>query len=157
LEEEDAWQGIPTVERWNLRLPGGVFIQAPRVITDMGAELCRLAWLPNDETLLRVEAGCLALQPMVVEDDTMVGFYPPSLASLRCDVLKKMGELDKIPGFMPGGDSELMKPQSEVEMRRPQDESLQESQNQQEQEQTITPQNEVKAETNMRNLVENDK
>ena len=125
LEEEDAWQGIATVERWNLRLPGGIFMQAPRVITGANAELCRLAWLPNDETLLRVEAGCLALQPMVMEDDSMAGFYPPSLTSLRCDVLKKMGELDKIPGFMPGSDSELLKPQSEEDMRGEQEEVVQ--------------------------------
>ena len=100
LEEEDAWQGISTVERWNLRLPGGIFVQAPRVITDMQAELCRLAWLPDDDTLLRVEAGCLALQPMVMNGDELVGFYPPSLASLRTDVLKKVGELDQVPSFM---------------------------------------------------------
>jgi len=115
LEDEDAWQGISTVERWNLRLPGGIFVQAPRVITSGFAELCRLAWLPDDETLLRVEAGCLALQPMILEDDSLVGFYPPSLASLRCDVLKKQGELDQIPSFVKDqtGD-ELAKPQAEA-------------------------------------------
>jgi hypothetical protein len=55
----------------------------------------RLAWLPDDETLLRVEAGVSALQPMV-EDDAMVGFEPPKLTSLRCDMMKKSGELDSI-------------------------------------------------------------
>jgi hypothetical protein len=120
LEEEDSWQGISTVERWNLRLPGGIFIQAPRVITDMQAELCRLAWLPDDETLLRVEAGCLALQPMIMEDDELIGFYPPTLASLRCDVLKKMGELDQAPSFVldQNDEAELMKPQGESDFRR---------------------------------------
>jgi hypothetical protein len=120
LEEEDSWQGISTVERWNLRLPGGIFVQAPRVITDMQAELCRLAWLPDDETLLRVEAGCLALQPMVMEDDQLVGFYPPTLASLRCDMLKKMGELDQVPSFVldQTDDAELMKPQGESDVRQ---------------------------------------
>ena len=115
LEEEDAWQGISTVERWNLRLPGGIFVQAPRVITDLQAELCRMAWLPDDETLLRVEAGCLALQPMVMEDDELVGFHPPSLASLRTDVLKKMGELDQVPSFArdQSATDELVKPQAE--------------------------------------------
>jgi hypothetical protein len=46
-----------------------------------------------------VEAGVLALQPMLVEDDMMVGFEPPSLASLRCDVLKKVGDLEGEPMF----------------------------------------------------------
>ena len=120
LEEEDSWQGIATVERWNLRLPGGIFVQAPRVITDMQAELCRLAWLPDDETLLRVEAGCLALQPMIMEDDQLVGFYPPTLASLRCDILKKMGELDQVPSFVQEqtNTAELMKPQAENDIRQ---------------------------------------
>ncbi|CAB9516676.1 expressed unknown protein [Seminavis robusta] len=122
LEEEDAWQGIATVERWNLRLPGGIFMQAPRIITDFQAELCRLAWLPDDETLLRVEAGCLALQPMIMDDDQLVGFYPPSLASLRCDVLKKIGELDQVPSFVRDqmGENELIKPKAEEAPASPQ-------------------------------------
>ena len=52
------------------------------------------AWLPTDEKLLRVEAGVSALQPMTLDDDTMVGFEPPSLTSLRCDMFTKIGELD---------------------------------------------------------------
>ena len=46
--------------------------------------------------LLRIEAGVLALEPIPDEDDEtmMVGFYPPTLGSLRCDVMKKQGELD---------------------------------------------------------------
>jgi hypothetical protein len=95
MEETDAWQGITPVECWNLKLPGGVFVQAPHVVMDSSTALCRLAWLPDDETLLRVEAGVAALQPMVVEeDDTMVGFEPPSLTSLRCDMMVKTGELE---------------------------------------------------------------
>ena len=87
----------------------------------MGAELCRLAWLPDDETLLRVEAGCLALQPMDMEDDELVGFYPPSLASLRTDVLKKQGELDDLPSFVQQQKytDEFAKPQAEQEERAP--------------------------------------
>ena len=95
MEETDSWQGITPVECWNLKLPGGLFVQAPHVVTDLSTALCRLAWLPDDETLLRVEAGVSALQPMMVEeDDTMVGFKPPSLTSLRCDMMVKMGELE---------------------------------------------------------------
>jgi hypothetical protein len=94
MEETDAWQGITPVESWNLKLPGGVFVQAPRVVTDSSTALCRLAWLPDDETLLRVEAGVAALQPMLVEDDMMVGFEPPSMTSLRCDMMVKLGELE---------------------------------------------------------------
>ena len=97
LDETDAWHGITPVECWNLRLPGGIHVQAPRVITDTSVGICRLAWLPDDETLLRVEAGVSALQPMVVEDDMMVGFEPPSLTSLRCDMFEKAGELENAP------------------------------------------------------------
>ena len=94
LEEADSWQGITPVESWNLRLPGGIHIQAPRIITDAATEICRLAWLPDDDTLLRVEAGVTALQPMIVEEDMMIGFEPPALSSLRCDMMKKVGELE---------------------------------------------------------------
>ena len=97
LDETDAWQGITPVDCWNLRLPGGIHVQAPRIITDATVGICRMAWLPDDETLLRVEAGVSALQPMVVEDDMMIGFEPPSLTSLRCDMLEKAGELENAP------------------------------------------------------------
>ena len=68
-------------------------------MTDAETGLFRLAWLPDDETLLRVEAGVIALQGMEMEDNTMVGFKPPSLTSLRCDVLKKAGDLPGEPQF----------------------------------------------------------
>lgn len=97
LDETDSWQGITPVECWNLRLPGGIHVQAPRIITDATVGICRLAWLPSDEKLLRVEAGVSALQPMTIEDDMMVGFEPPSLTSLRCDMLEKAGELENAP------------------------------------------------------------
>lgn len=97
LDETDSWHGITSVECWNLRLPGGIHIQAPRIISDATVGICRLAWLPNDETLLRVEAGVSALQPMAIEDDMMVGFEPPLLTSMRCDMLEKAGELENAP------------------------------------------------------------
>ena len=93
MEETDAWHGITPVESWNLRL-GSIHLQCPRIITDANPGLCRLAWLPTDEVLLRVEAGVQALVPMVTDDDMMVGFEPPSLISLRCDTMKKVGELE---------------------------------------------------------------
>jgi len=96
MEETDAWHGITPVEQWNLRL-GPLHVQCPRVITDLNVGVCRMAWLPDDETLLRVEGGIQALQPMVVDDDMMVGFEPPSLTSLRCDMMKKIGELENVP------------------------------------------------------------
>mmetsp|Transcript_13864 Transcript_13864/g.15007 ORF Transcript_13864/g.15007 Transcript_13864/m.15007 type:complete len:82 (+) Transcript_13864:1291-1536(+) len=34
---------------------------------------------------------------MMVEDDTMVGFQPPLLTSLRCDMLSRVGELENVP------------------------------------------------------------
>ena len=82
-------------------------IQCPRVITSGRAGLCRLAWLPEDDApegteadgdtakLLRLEASVIALEPVIDEEnDVMLGFYPPELGSLRCDVLQKYGELE---------------------------------------------------------------
>lgn len=83
-------------------------IQCPRVVVGGVSGLCRLAWLPEDDgevgtnmdgnkaKLLRVEASVMALEPIISEDDEdmMVGFYPPSLGSLRCDMLEKVGELE---------------------------------------------------------------
>ena len=110
LDEADAWHGRPTgdtSDTWAMRLPGGILLQCPRVITSGRAGLCRLAWLPEDDApvgsehdgdtakLLRVEASVIALEPVIDEEnDVMLGFYPPELGSLRCDVLEKYGELD---------------------------------------------------------------
>ena len=110
VDDADAWHGRngETSQSWSLRLPGGVFIQCPRVIIGGDAALCRLAWTPEDAgeegtmddgntaKLLRVEASVVALEPIISDDDEdmMVGFYPPSLGSLRCDVMEKVGELE---------------------------------------------------------------
>ena len=111
VDEADAWHGRPTGDQtgtWSLKLPGGVLIQCPKVIVGGMAGICRLAWLPEDEgevgteydgnraKLLRIEASVSALEPVISEEDSemMVGFYPPSLGSLRTDVLEKMGELE---------------------------------------------------------------
>lgn len=111
LEEADAWHGRPTgdtADVWSMRLPGGILLQCPRIITSGYTGLCRLAWLPEDDAkpgtssdgdtakLLRIEAAVSALEPIIDEDneELMVGFYPPSLSSLRCDALVKIGELE---------------------------------------------------------------
>lgn len=97
----DDWHGCAPVEAWNLRLAGGIFIQLPRVITGDVIERCRLAWMPNADTLLRFEAGVMALQPILsMDSDSMVGFEPPTLASLRCDVLENNGDLEGVPSFV---------------------------------------------------------
>ena len=121
LEDGDDWHGSAPPAEWNLRLPGGIFLQCPRVITDLNVGVCRLAWLPNSETLLRLEAGVSALQPMELEDETVVGFEPPTLASLRCDVLQKIGDLEGEPLFVKmsrmdaEGDSEVASSSERVE------------------------------------------
>jgi hypothetical protein len=39
----------------------------------------------------------MALEPVIDEEnDVMLGFYPPELGSLRCDVLAKYGELEDV-------------------------------------------------------------
>ena len=81
-------------------------MQSPRMITPDATGLLRVAWMPNDEVLLRAEAGVLALQPMELSEDedidesTVFAFEPPSLASLRCDVLRKTGDLEGEPQFV---------------------------------------------------------
>lgn len=111
MDEADSWHGRPMGDAtgtWSLRLPGGVLIQCPRVIVGGMAGLCRLAWMPEDDgvigtmedgnraKLLRIEASVSALEPVISDDDDemMVGFYPPSLGSLRTDMMEKVGELE---------------------------------------------------------------
>ena len=111
MDEADSWHGRPMGDAagtWSLRLPGAVLIQCPRVVIGGMAGICRLAWMPEDDgevgtvddgnraKLLRIEASVSALEPIVSEDDEdmMVGFYPPSLGSLRTDILEKVGELE---------------------------------------------------------------
>jgi len=101
LGQDDAWQANMPVELWNLRLPGGLFVQTPRVIQAAQTGLLRMAWMPRPETLLRLEVGVLALQPVPVPNDEEVEILaPPSLASLRCDVLQKVGDLEGMPSFV---------------------------------------------------------
>lgn len=109
LEEADAWHGRPTGDNadvWSLRLnKGGILLQCPRIIQSGFAGICRVAWLPEvseenggkgvDSKLLRMEASVMALEPIIDEEqDVMLGFYPPSLGSLRCDTFAKIGELE---------------------------------------------------------------
>lgn len=107
MEEADAWHGRPTGDNdnvWNLRLPGGILVQCPRIVYSGEIGLMRLAWMPegkneeNDGALLRLEAGVSALEPIISPDneEEMIGFYPPGLSSLRCDTLTKSGELENV-------------------------------------------------------------
>jgi len=109
LEEPDAWHGRPMGDDnnvWSMRLSGGILLQCPRVIVSGMGGLCRLAWLSEDDAidetkavvdpakLLRVEASVIALEPIIDEESDVIRFKPPSLSSLRCDVLGKIGELE---------------------------------------------------------------
>jgi hypothetical protein len=113
MDEADSWHGRPRGDAtsvWSLVLPGGLLIQCPRVIVGGMAGICRLAWMPEDEgevgtvgdgntaKLLRVEASVSALEPIISDEDEtmMVGFYPPTLGSLRTDILEKIGELEGV-------------------------------------------------------------
>lgn len=107
LGEGDDWHGSAPVELWNLRLPGGLFVQTSRVVTSNVAASCRVAWLPDSDTLLRLETGVMALQPMILDDERLAGFEPPKLVSLRCDIFQKMGELEGVPSFMKLDKAEL--------------------------------------------------
>jgi hypothetical protein len=110
LEDLDAWHGRPMGDSdnvWSMRFPGGISVSCPRVITGDEAGICRMAWLLMDEDensnttmmgnsrLARVEASIFALQPLIdPKTNNLVGFHPPSLGSLRCDVLTNVGELE---------------------------------------------------------------
>lgn len=110
VDEADSWHGRNGDAEgvWSLRLPGGVLIQCPRVIVGGAMGICRLAWMPEDDgeagtvedgnsaKLLRIEASVVALEPIISDedDDMMVGFYPPTLGSLRTDILEKIGDLE---------------------------------------------------------------
>jgi len=52
----------------------------------------------------------------MMDDDSLVGFYPPSLGSMRCDVLKKIGELENASMFIKKDEQDLMRPLSEEEL-----------------------------------------
>ena len=119
MDEVDAWHGRPTGDNeniWNLRLQGGILLQGPRVIQSGEAGIFRLAWLPDDDNLVRLEGSVMALEPMLLDDETLTGFYPPSLGSLRCDVLKKLGDLPNTSMLFKQGEQEYIRPKSEVEI-----------------------------------------
>jgi len=93
---------------WSLRLLGNrVLVQAPRIVYPNEVDLCRLAWMVEEKEdtwkLLRIEGGVWALEPILESmeggDDALVGFHPPRLGSLRCDVLQKIGELENASIF----------------------------------------------------------
>jgi len=113
MDEADAWHGRPTGDAedvWAMRIPGGILVQCPRIIQSGQLGLCRLAWLPEDDApegseydgdtskLLRIEASISALEPVIDEEnpDMMIGFYPPELGSLRCDVVQNFGDLENV-------------------------------------------------------------
>lgn len=116
MEESDAWHGRPTGDGpnvWNLRLPGGLLLQGPRVVTGNEPGLFRVAWMPTEDKLLRVEASVKALEPMFMENDELAGFHPPSLASLRCDTLKNMGDLKDAAKFVTEGEQDVVLPRGD--------------------------------------------
>lgn len=107
LEEGDAWQANMPVEMWNLLLPGGLFVQTPRVIRAEEVGMLRMAWLPTSESLLRLEASVRALRPIFMDNNEDVDVLaPPTLASFRCDVLTKVGELEEAPSLLAYDDLE---------------------------------------------------
>lgn len=112
MEEADAWHSRPTGDidgTWAMRIQGGILLQCPKVVVGGEVGLCRMAWLAEDDgipgtssdgdmaRLLRVEAGIVALEPVMDnENNVMVAFHPPRLVSLRTDVMTKVGELENV-------------------------------------------------------------
>ncbi|CAM9673084.1 unnamed protein product [Heterosigma akashiwo] len=96
MEEHDAWHGRHMGDSdnvWVLKI-GGLLIHGPKLISGGGfGGLYRVAWLPEEDTLLRTEASIVALEPMTMDDENVVGFHPPSLVSFRSDAMKKTSDL----------------------------------------------------------------
>jgi hypothetical protein len=96
LEADDRWHGSTPVEYWNWKT-GSASLSFPKLIvaddtaSAPATTLFRMAWLPDPDHLLRIEAGIVALQPVWGEEEdeeAVVGFDPPKLVSLRCDMLR---------------------------------------------------------------------
>lgn len=82
---------------YNLVLPGGVRIHAPQVIGPETPAQIRVAWTPNDATLLRAEATVVALTPA---DDESGRYLPPKLLSFRADDLENRGDKAGDPKYV---------------------------------------------------------
>ena len=120
---------VYSLGRHTLFVADSGFCDLTVLITDAATEICRLAWLPDDDTLLRVEAGVTALQPMIVEEDMMIGFEPPALSSLRCDMMKKVGELEDAlrPSRDWGkGDQQISRESEKISSSKSEDKSIKE-------------------------------
>ncbi|EKX50313.1 hypothetical protein GUITHDRAFT_85467 [Guillardia theta CCMP2712] len=103
LEEGDAWHGRPRGDNdntWTLRLQGGVLLQVPQLILPGEVECLRVAWLPEDDILKRIEARVVALQQSEELNDQSVLIEPPKLLFLRVDDLQRAGNLPEIPVLM---------------------------------------------------------
>jgi len=96
MEEGDAWHGRPRGDVdsvWSMRLGGGVLVQAPKLLAPGRSELFRLAWMPEEGRLSRIEGSVVAMGEEEDGDGT-VRYAPPVLGSLRCDTLEMTGELE---------------------------------------------------------------
>lgn len=112
LEEVDAWQGRPRGDDpnvWTLRLPGGILIQVPTLVRAGEIETFRLAWLPGDSKLKRIEAKVIALQNSEELDDGSVRILPPSLLFAHVDDFDRLGDLPDVGQL----DPEWVKEQNE--------------------------------------------
>lgn len=99
LEEVDAWHGRPRGDDpnvWTLRLPGGILVQVPTLVRAGEIETFRVAWLPTDEKLVRVEAKVMALQSSEELADGSVRILPPSLLFGQVDAFDRLGNLPNI-------------------------------------------------------------
>jgi len=99
LEEVDAWHGRPRGDDpnvWTLRLPGGILIQVPTLVRAGEIETFRVAWLPENAKLRRIEARVVALQSSEELADGSVRILPPSLVFSQADDFDRLGALPDV-------------------------------------------------------------
>mmetsp|Transcript_18169 Transcript_18169/g.25201 ORF Transcript_18169/g.25201 Transcript_18169/m.25201 type:complete len:390 (-) Transcript_18169:1930-3099(-) len=93
LQEVDAWHENPRRNDgniWSMRLLGGILLQSPRNIGVGEQPTSRLAWIPVDDVLLRVEATISALCEPNQGGTSMLNKTP--LHRIKCDVFEEIGE-----------------------------------------------------------------
>ena len=98
VEPDDLWhEYMRTGEAsYNLVLPGGIRVQAPQVVLPNDPAPFRVAWMPNNDELIRGEAVLLALEPT----DDMAQYKPPRLVTFRADALVNKGTKPTDPTYV---------------------------------------------------------
>jgi len=73
-------------------------VQCPHVVRPGVAETYRVAWLPTDERLQRIEARVIALKESEDgEDEEAVRLLPPAAIFSSFEAFQRLGNLPEVP------------------------------------------------------------